>query len=75
MECKVVCGSLPWEHVNVLIETLWNVKLTEQEVKVIVSSINRNIVECKVSLSSFWQFWIDVLIETLWNVKTLFGEE
>ena len=54
----------------VLIETLWNVKsFTTSSVMLLLSSINRNIVECKdISITADGEV-LEVLIETLWNVK------
>ena len=53
----------------VLIETLWNVKYKRLRAIMVVTSINRNIVECKGIISSGTIRVLPVLIETLWNVK------
>ena len=48
MECKEVSLLTPFKVVEVLIETLWNVKLIEASAKSVpVPGINRNIMECK----------------------------
>ena len=61
---------------NVLIETLWNVKLDISfEVFFQVVRINRNIVECKGPRSTRNGSHVFVLIETLWNVKSHFTRD
>ena len=48
VECKGRNLIERQEKISVLIETLWNVKMTEWMISVFMSiSINRNIVECK----------------------------
>ena len=57
------------EH-GVLIETLWNVKVEQDNISRLRSDrINRNIVECKDVLYVCHEHLSFVLIETLWNVK------
>ena len=74
MECK--CEAA--EGLNILaqelIETLWNVNMSEQAIlKAIDKGINRNIVECKfVNVKDFSCIRIE-LIETLWNVNVCSG--
>ena len=72
MECKArkrgkeICQSF------VLIETLWNVKLTMNLTTNRPSlCINRNIMECKVKQAMMDALRESVLIETLWNVKLI----
>ena len=59
------------EGMNVLIETLWNVKLRTSICAFpgAFPRINRNIVECKVQNHFVRKRKAQVLIETLWNVK------
>ena len=55
---------------EVLIETLWNVKIVWFEYKNgYLDRINRNIVECKGGCAFLDLKTRTVLIETLWNVK------
>ena len=70
VECKVYLRRQVNKHDQVLIETLWNVKIIGLLILTIsVTCINRNIVECKARY--LWVFFYRdfVLIETLWNVK------
>ena len=70
MECKATKILEDGHTVRVLIETLWNVKVSAENTEESVSlRINRNIVECKVSLLVNFLLRFVVLIETLWNVK------
>ena len=48
VECKVTLMQSAVEGVQVLIETLWNVKIGLFEAIRFAECINRNIVECKV---------------------------
>ena len=70
VECKGFDAAKRQYGSTVLIETLWNVKVSILcSVPNSIRRINRNIVECKVkkTLSGLWSAL--VLIETLWNVK------
>ena len=69
MECKVFRFPVNAAVVQVLIETLWNVKMNLQKFAEGGSGINRNIVECKDGLGIAQNARTQVLIETLWNVK------
>ena len=72
MECKA-CHSLSLciSSFRVLIETLWNVKLSYIPLTRIPGlGINRNIVECKAGYRAIQHSCFLVLIETLWNVKS-----
>ena len=61
---------------NVLIETLWNVKvLRPLRGFHFQYRINRNIVECKVLQTLSCVPLTGVLIETLWNVKVYTTED
>ena len=54
----------------VLIETLWNVNCSSEQVcRIGAARINRNIVECKSFYLLIELFSEQVLIETLWNVN------
>ena len=56
VECKAVILITFYCSIFVLIETLWNVKLTVQMTqKAIREGFNRNIVECKVRLTDKFQ--------------------
>ena len=70
MECKAFMYDISWTPLDVLIETLWNVKRKYfPAIPYTAVRINRNIMECKACYR-WWKFkcWV-VLIETLWNVK------
>ena len=59
---------------RVLIETYWNVKITDSFVSLVNECrINRNILECKAELKRISSRANSVLIETYWNVK-MFGK-
>ena len=71
MECKVLYGACCRIAKEVLIETLWNVKLIQSfKFSPVPQSINRSIVECKDVNGHIDYQMPEVLIETLWNVKS-----
>ena len=58
------------EGSEVLIETLWNVKVLHLDLQTgLGACFNRNIVECKADVCFYVRLKAVVLIETLWNVK------
>ena len=70
VECKVQSFRTDTRPFSVLIETLWNVKLSDICCTVLLTrGFNRNIVECKHNVDLETAGKEGVLIETLWNVK------
>ena len=74
MECKGPQVYLSAGTAQVLIETSWNVKISQKRKECHLQfRINRNIVECKDKRDSKNPKPLKVLIETSWNVKFLVG--
>ena len=69
VECKDSLFIALDSPAAVLIETLWNVKISTAVRYSRDTGINRNIVECKDNTNSIKNNPYPVLIETLWNVK------
>ena len=70
MECKYNIKGITRVNSSELIETLWNVNISEMNKEQLMRfGINRNIVECKSKYCSDSFCKQIELIETLWNVN------
>ena len=70
VECKVRPAFSTIEIVSVLIETLWNVKVSSQSFKCASDLVLiETLWNVKVQTGFYRLYHVLVLIETLWNVK------